>query len=971
MKKILLLIVFNFWLNTIFAQTPQNVDYTLNGWTNMVTAGTPGSIDSWYSNLQRYWYYRYRLVNDFMKIGTNAGESLPASCRDRWDDNKEWGDLYGVYGAHIPNCQNMLDWGTDATNSLGHYLSTLAIEYRQLRDHGLSTAETLREIDSVMNAFQRLSDNSYYYEWEALHDSYDSASYPGNKTTAICSLCPAPSSGFFLRDDVPFLTITDPVRNPNNYKHFNRPGITTVGDSFMVNKASGAFRTSYHGPNLGSIAQPNINSSSYYHGVEYDASSIGYPSAESQDQLNEIFIGYGLLCNYLDGPEPEIPGLRLRAWQTMYQIIHWPSEYNGPHDDLPCPLVCYGSWYTPPDILNHSDCAGGNCAMSGVYAFSALGATDACYKILHSTGAGTYAGGVLTDAAWHDFTTTNRTVFINLFEMMQEPRLDPGCLIPATIDMYDDSYVCFGNDWTQAISLANVVNLLVLIGTALAFALIGYSTVALAMTIDHYDEYLALALAIPFFILTGAEMIVNKELFEARAGASTQSWGAIRARALSDYFGMPQYPLLYQLIQGPRGYENDWYIKNMLDNAPCCGPWNNENAANPTPTLYSSPVTLPGGYVLPVWSGNDLVADPAHRRGIACYDNTPDYASEFNGLDYMELFNLYSYQHELANETNPSLYPEYLQGMINPYYCENYNVNYPDNINYGSKQNKLSLNWLQYLSAVDQIDGTCGWVQFRGGQAIDLLPQDPSAGHGFDAEYGSYFDATIQDYKCHGAVCNDQAYNFASVIQDPGAPGCSGSGHRHRPTAENGETNNKDTSLYHKNVPVEYFPYGKGIKNHPKVDYPETTKMSTFDSLMSIPGNREKAITGLKYVFINGFRKDTAFIDLLSKRYGWNNDTIAKYTIVMPEDELDVDIMPNPTSGNATLTYQISTNSIVHIDFTNTLGQKMENVLDPLDENQSAGVHKIQIHSENLTPGLYIATIQIGNKSISKKLVKI
>ncbi len=34
-----------------------------------------------YQTTQKYWWYRYRLVNDFMKVGDNCGESIPASER--------------------------------------------------------------------------------------------------------------------------------------------------------------------------------------------------------------------------------------------------------------------------------------------------------------------------------------------------------------------------------------------------------------------------------------------------------------------------------------------------------------------------------------------------------------------------------------------------------------------------------------------------------------------------------------------------------------------------------------------------------------------------------------------------------------------------------------------------------------------------------------------------------------------------
>ena len=38
------------------------------------------SAQGWYRNLEKYWWYRYRLVNDFMKVGPECGESTPADC---------------------------------------------------------------------------------------------------------------------------------------------------------------------------------------------------------------------------------------------------------------------------------------------------------------------------------------------------------------------------------------------------------------------------------------------------------------------------------------------------------------------------------------------------------------------------------------------------------------------------------------------------------------------------------------------------------------------------------------------------------------------------------------------------------------------------------------------------------------------------------------------------------------------------
>ncbi len=95
---------------------------TLVSWAT--TAQTP------YRNVEKYWWYRYRLVNDFMKIGPECGESIPATVRWReyeYDRNSPWDGL---------------QWG-DATQHLGNYINMLAGEQTMLRSCGLaSTVQT-------------------------------------------------------------------------------------------------------------------------------------------------------------------------------------------------------------------------------------------------------------------------------------------------------------------------------------------------------------------------------------------------------------------------------------------------------------------------------------------------------------------------------------------------------------------------------------------------------------------------------------------------------------------------------------------------------------------------------------------------------------------------------------------------------------------------------------------------------------
>jgi len=90
MKVYILLIIFILTCELVYAQ-PETSYYTSSGGT--LTGGTPAL---WYTNLEKYWYYRYKLVNDFMYIGVNAGESLPASRRDL-GDNPAWHRLLHLF----------------------------------------------------------------------------------------------------------------------------------------------------------------------------------------------------------------------------------------------------------------------------------------------------------------------------------------------------------------------------------------------------------------------------------------------------------------------------------------------------------------------------------------------------------------------------------------------------------------------------------------------------------------------------------------------------------------------------------------------------------------------------------------------------------------------------------------------------------------------------------------------------------
>ena len=194
------------------------------------------------NNIEKYWYYRHRLVNGFTKIGNQPGESLIAGVRNLYQDNNPPFNIHN---------HKYLDYG-DQTIYLGWYIGVLATEYKLLFDAGKSTEKTLTEL---------------YYAIEALYrlDTYSNQYDPGSFNL----------DGFFIRNDVP-RTFADSNNNYNNYNHFNRfVGIHNYAE---------------------------VNSMDESHDLIYDTAST-YEKVRgkemSQDQVYHLMIGLALTKHFV------------------------------------------------------------------------------------------------------------------------------------------------------------------------------------------------------------------------------------------------------------------------------------------------------------------------------------------------------------------------------------------------------------------------------------------------------------------------------------------------------------------------------------------------------------------------------------------------------------------------------------------------------------------------------------------------
>ncbi len=78
-----------------------------------------------------------------------------------------------------------------------------------------------------------------------------------------------------------------------------------------------------------------------------------------------------------------------------------------------------------------------------------------------------------------------------------------------------------------------------------------------------------------------------------------------------------------------------------------------------------------------------------------------------------------------------------------------------------------------------------------------------------------------------------------------------------------------------------------------------------------------------------------------------------------------VSVYPNPASEFATLSYDLSSASVVSVDVFNALGQKVNNISLG---NQTPGAYKQQLETSKLVNGIYFVRLNVNGTSTTTKL---
>jgi hypothetical protein len=231
---------------------------------------TTPNMHGWHA---KYWFYRWRLRNDFMVMGEGDGHSLVADTRNKYRGQyMVWGDVMIMHG---------------------YYLTMLALEHKILQDKGRTEdlKNNERELYYAIKAFERVDYMSETF-YSAVSGNNNDAFHVGEETL------PPDVNGYFFRDDIPptFLNLDPDIDGNNqftsnfysltNHKTGIDYGLLTYNQSDYSGLWALTGVLSSDPPKLDEPEKPIVN---YKKGV--DNGNYGY-GEESQDQAIRLLLGF-------------------------------------------------------------------------------------------------------------------------------------------------------------------------------------------------------------------------------------------------------------------------------------------------------------------------------------------------------------------------------------------------------------------------------------------------------------------------------------------------------------------------------------------------------------------------------------------------------------------------------------------------------------------------------------------------------
>jgi hypothetical protein len=224
-----------------------------------------------YMNQTKYWFYRNRLINEFCKVGPNQGESIPFQS------------IYYAPDPHSPNVTTA-QTGDGGLQKLGDYISVLASEIKLLHGSYQDPSNTIKELFYALNAANRLDRTAetydYCYDLSNLNNNIDPKVKPNHPYPpyTTCKKESGNLNGWLIRDD------KDISDTSKFFKYFNNMGgIQNMTSDF------GSTVYPYSTSTIGKKLAPTINASTL--------------NDVSHDQLVQLLTGLRLTLLLLNGSE--------------------------------------------------------------------------------------------------------------------------------------------------------------------------------------------------------------------------------------------------------------------------------------------------------------------------------------------------------------------------------------------------------------------------------------------------------------------------------------------------------------------------------------------------------------------------------------------------------------------------------------------------------------------------------------------
>jgi hypothetical protein len=116
--------------------------------------------------------------------------------------------------------------------------------------------------------------------------------------------------------------------------------------------------------------------------------------------------------------------------------------------------------------------------------------------------------------------------------------------------------------------------------------------------------------------------------------------------------------------------------------------------------------------------------------------------------------------------------------------------------------------------------------------------------------------------------------------------------------------------------------------------------------------NQEQAKELVQEIMLNKFNEITAVKE--------------KKEEIIPADYILYQNYPNPFNPNTTLNYGLPKRSFVKLKIYDVLGRQIKTLVN---EEKSSGKYKIEFNASSLPSGVYLYSLEFGNRIISKKML--